>query len=180
VAADNVVLRTSDGTSAAGTSDLEPGVKFPIFNRSQSTSVSAILKSTVPSGHSSQTAGGYEPGAELIWEHKLTDDFSLAGTWNLTRLKQEHFVWQRAASVSVNSSFKHRLSTFAELYVISPQELGAGNEWAVDAGVVRTIGDSLMLDVEAGHSVHGMKDWFITVGFSVRARLAHRVSQAER
>ena len=74
----------------------EAGIKFPVFNRLKGTRVVAIVKSTVPSGHSSQTSGGYEPGAELIWEHEFTDDFSLAGTWNITRLRQERFAWQRA------------------------------------------------------------------------------------
>src|SRR5215217_4743941 len=109
----NVVLRSSPDGSVSGTSDLEPGIKFPIFNRIKGTRVVGIVKSTVPSGHSSQTSGGYEPGAELIWEHELTDDFSFAGTWNLTRLKQERFVWQRAASFSANNSFGNRISTFA-------------------------------------------------------------------
>jgi hypothetical protein len=152
-----------------------PGIKFPVFNRVKGTRVVAIIKSTVPSGHSSQTSGGYEPGAELIWEHELTKDFSLAGTWNLTRLKQERFVWQRAASVSANNNFGRQCSTFGELYVISPTELGAGNQWAVDAGVIRAIGEFLMLDASAGHSIQGPSDWFIKVGFSVRTRIPHRV-----
>jgi hypothetical protein len=171
--ADNVVLRSSPATGIAGTSDLQPGIKFPVFNRLEGTRVVAILKSTVPSGHGSQTSGGYEPGAELIWEHELTDDFSFAGTWNLTRLKQERFVWQRAASLSANKSFGDRLQTFSEVYVVSPKELGAGNQWAVDAGVMRVIGDFLMLDAAAGHSVHGPSEWFVSVGLSVRTRVPH-------
>ena len=103
--AESVVLRSPEEQDVAGTSDLEVGVKFPVIDRIKNTRVVAILKSTVPSGHGSQTTGGYEPGAELIWEHKLTEDFSFAGTGNLTRLKDERFVWQRAASVSVNNSF---------------------------------------------------------------------------
>ena len=31
--ADDVVLRSSPGTGIAGTSDLQPGIKFPVFNR---------------------------------------------------------------------------------------------------------------------------------------------------
>jgi Putative MetA-pathway of phenol degradation len=171
VSSRNVVLRSSPGSGLAGTSDLQPGIKFPVFNRILGTRVVAIVKSTVPSGHASQTTGGYEPGAELIWEHKLTDDFSFAGTWNLTRLKQERFVWQRAASVSANNDFGDRLKTFAEVYVVSPKELGAGNQWALDAGVQRVIGNFVMVDMAAGHSVHGPSDWFVTVGFSVRTRI---------
>jgi hypothetical protein len=165
---DNVVLRSSPGSGLAGTSDLQPGIKLPIFNHLKRTRVVAIVKSTVPSGHSSQTSGYYEPGAELIWEHELTDDFSLAGTWNLTRLKREQFVWQRAASFSVNNSLGKRLSTFGEVYVLSPIELGRGNQWAIDAGILRLVGDFLMLDASAGHSIHGPNDWFVKVGFSLR------------
>lgn len=171
--AESVVIRSPEDTGVAGTSDLQVGVKFPVFNRIKNTRVVAILKSTVPSGHGSQTTGGYQPGAELIWEHKLTEDFSFAGTWNLTRLKEEQFVWQRAASVSANNSFGKRLRGFAELYVISPKELGAGNDWTVDAGVMRVVGKFLMLDLAAGHSVHGPTDWFITAGFSVRTRVPY-------
>lgn len=170
---DQVVLRSTPESDEAGTSDLQPGIKFPIFDRILGTRVVGILKSTVPSGHSSQTTGGYEPAAELIWEHTLTDAFSLAGTWNLTRLKQERFVWQRAASVSANASLGKRVRTFAEIYVVSPRELGAGNDWAVDAGITRTLGDFLMVDVAAGHSIHGSSDWFVTAGFSVRTRVPH-------
>lgn len=177
---DQVVLRSSPEAGLAGTSDLQPGVKFPIVNDLKHTRVAAIVKSTVPSGHGSQTTGGYEPGAELIWEHKLTDDFSFAGTGNLTRLKQEHFVWQRAASLSANNSFGKRLRAFGELYVVSPSELRPGNEWAMDAGVMRVVGKSLMLDAAAGHSVHGPRDWFATVGFSVRTRVPHLTGYAGR
>ena len=172
---DNVVLRSSPETRVAGTSDLQPGIKFPVFNRLKGTRIVAIVKSTVPSGHSSQTSGGYEPGAELIWEHEFTDDFSLAGTWNITRLRQERFAWQRAASVSATNSFGDRLKTFGEVYVVSPSELGAGNQWAVDVGVTRVVGDFLMLDAVAGHSIHGPKDWFVQVGFSVRTSIPHLV-----
>ena len=171
--AESVVLRSPEETGVAGTSDLEVGVKFPVIDRIKNTRVVAILKSTVPSGHGSQTTGGYEPGAELIWEHKLTEDFSFAGTGNLTRLKDERFVWQRAASVSVNNSFGKGIRAFAELYVVSPSELGAGNDWTVDAGVMRVIGKFLMIDLAAGHSVHGPPDWFMTVGFSVRTRVPY-------
>jgi hypothetical protein len=175
--ADDVVLRSSPGTSLAGTSDLQPGIKFPVFNRVKGTRVVALLQSTVPSGHSSQTTGGYEPGAELIWEHKLSGDFSFSGTWNLTRLKQERFVWQRAASISANNSFGDMLRAFAEVYVHSPKKLGAGNQWAVDAGVMRVTGDFLMIDVAAGHSIQGPSDWFVTVGFSVRTRVPRLVGE---
>ena len=171
--AEDVILRSPKESGIAGTSDLEVGVKFPVFNRNTSTRVVAILKSTVPSGHGSQTTNGYEPGAELIWEHKLTEDFSFAGTWNLTRLKEERFVWQRAASVSANNSFGKGLRAFAELYVVSPREPGTGNDWTVDVGVMRVVGKFLMMDLAAGHSVHGPPDWFITVGFSVRTRVPY-------
>ncbi len=177
---ENVVLRSSPEARVAGTSDLQPAIKFPVFNRLKGTRVSAIVKSTVPSGHSSQTSGGYEPGAELIWEHELTDDFSLAGTWNLTRLKQERFVWQRAASVSANNKFGSGFKTLAELYVVSPKELGGGNQWAVDVGVTRVVGQFLMLDGVAGHSVHGPNDWFVQVGFSVRTSVPHFVGSVRR
>ena len=175
VMAEEIVLRRGAGSDASGVSDLQPGIKFPVFDRIPGTRVVAIVKTTVPSGHGSQTTGGYEPGAELIWERKLTDDFSLAGTWNLTRLKQERFVWQRAASLSANNSFSDRLRGFAEAYVVSPRELGAGNQWVADAGIMRVIGKNLMLDAAAGHSLHGLSDWFVTVGFSVRTRVPHGV-----
>jgi hypothetical protein len=171
--AESVVLRSPDEAPTAGTSDLQVGVKFPVFNRIKNTRVVAVLESTVPSGHGSQTTGGYEPGAELIWEHKLTEDFSLAGTWNLTRLKKEQFLWQRAASVSANNNFGEALRAFAEVYVLSPKELGAGNDWTIDAGVMRVIGKFLMIDLAAGHSVHGPSNWFMTVGFSVRTRVPY-------
>jgi hypothetical protein len=177
---DNIVLRSSPEKGVVGTSDLEPGIKFPVFNRLKGTRVAAIVKSTVPSGHSSQTSGGYEPGAELIWEHELTHDFSLAGTWNITRLKREHFVWQRAASVSANNSFGNRVKALAEVYVISPNELGPGNQWGVDAGITRVVGDFIMLDAVAGHSVHGPNDWFVQVGFSMRTSVPHLVHPVRR
>ena len=170
---EKVVLRSSPEAGITGTSDLQPAIKFPVFNRLKGTRVSAIVKSTVPSGHSSQTSGGYEPGAELIWSHELTDDFSLAGTWNVTRLRQERFVWQRAASVSANNKLRGRLKTLAEIYVVSPKELGAGNQWAVDVGVTRVFGPFLMLDGAAGHSIHGPNDWFVQVGFSMRTSVPH-------
>lgn len=172
VRADNVVLRSSE-PRIAGSSDLQAGIKFPVFKRVKGTRVAAIVKSTVPSGHSTQTSGGYEPGTELIWEHELTDDFSLAGTWDLTRLRRERFVWQRAASVSANNKLGRRVNTLAELYVVSPKELVAGNQWVMDAGVTRVVGDFLMFDAVAGHSIHGPTDWFVQVGFSVRTSVPH-------
>jgi hypothetical protein len=172
--ADEIVLRPGAGSGRAGITDLQPGIKFPVFDRIPGTRVVAILKSTVPSGHSSQTTSGYEPGAELIWEHKFTEDFSLAGTWNLTRVKEEQFVWQRAVSLSANNSFSDRLRGFAEAYVVSPSESGAGNQWITDAGLMCVIGRNVMVDVAAGHSVHGPSEWFLTVGLSIRTRVPHR------
>jgi hypothetical protein len=128
----------------------------------------------VPSGHASQSTAGYQPSAELIWEHKITEDFSLAGTWNLARLKEERFVWQRAASLSANNSFNDRIRGFAEVYVISPREDGAGNQWVVDAGLMRVIGKNVMVDAAAGHSIHGQSEWFLTIGLSVRTRVPRR------
>jgi hypothetical protein len=171
--ADNVVLRSAPGTGVAGTSDLEAGIKFAVLNGLKRTRAAAIVKSTVPSGHHSQTSAGYEPGAELIWEHELTDDFSFGGTWNLTRLKQEQFVWQRAASVSADYSFGSRWESFGEVYVVSPSDGGGSNQWTADAGITRLIGDFLMLDATAGHTIHGQNDWFVQFGFSLRSRIRH-------
>lgn len=168
---ESVVLRSPAGSERKGTSDLTPGIKFPLFNRILGTRVVAIVKTTVPSGHASQTSGGYEPGAELIWEHQLTDDFSFAGTWNLTRLKQERFVWQKAASLAANRSIGPKLKTFAEVYVVSPVNLGTGNQWNFDAGLMRPVKGYVMLDAAAGHSFHGPRDWFVTVGVSLRSRI---------
>ena len=42
-----------------------------------------------------------------------------------------------------NNSFGKALRAFAELYVISPKELGAGSDWSVDAGVLRVVGKFL-------------------------------------
>jgi hypothetical protein len=172
--ADEIVLRPGAGSGRTGVSDLQPGIKFPVFDRIPGTRVVAILKSTVPSGHGSQSTAGYQPSAELIWEHKITEDFSLAGTWNLARLKEERFVWQRAASLSANNSFNDRIRGFAEVYVISPREDGAGNQWVVDAGLMRVIGKNVMVDAAAGHSIHGQSEWFLTIGLSVRTRVPRR------
>lgn len=173
VRTDSVVLRSSPGSGLAGTSDLQPGIKFPLVNDWKDTRVVAILKSSVPSGHGSQTTGGYQPGAEIIWEHKLTEDFSLAGTLNATRRKEERFVWERAASVSMNKSLGKHLRTFAEIYVIEPRLNGRGNQWSVDAGAMRVLSDFVMLDLAAAHSLHGPNDWLVTVGVSVRTRVPH-------
>jgi hypothetical protein len=172
--ADSVVFRSPAGTRRAGTSDLQAGIKFPLFTRRKGTRVVAIVKSTLPSGHSSQTAGGYEPGAELIWKQALTGALSLGGTWNLTRLKRERYVWQRAASLSASRSFGPRVEVFAEAYVLSPSEPGAGNRWYGNTGITRSVGNFLMLDAAAGHSVHGPRDWFVTMGFSFRNRAPRR------
>lgn len=172
--ADEVVLRPGAGSGRTGISDLQPGIKFPVFDRIPGTRVVAIVSSTVPSGHASQSTAGYQPSAELIWERKITEDFSLAGTWNLARLKEERFVWQRAASLSANNSFSDRIRGFAEVYVISPREDGAGNQWVVDAGLMRVIGKHVMVDAAAGHSIHGQSEWFLTIGLSVRTRVPRR------
>jgi hypothetical protein len=178
--ADDIVLRPGAGATRTGVSDLQPGIKFPIFDRIPGTRVVGILKSTVPSGHGSQSTAGYEPGAELIWERKVTEDFSLAGTWNLTRLKADRFVWQRAAALSANSSISDRLRGFAEAYVVSPRKLGERNEWVVDAGIARVLGEHFMVDAAAGHSIHGESHWFLTLGLSVRTRVPRRAWFAHR
>jgi hypothetical protein len=172
--ADEIVLRPGAGAGRTGISDLQPGIKFPVFDRIPGTRVVAILKSTVPSGHSSQRTAGYQPSAELIWERTITEDFSLAGTWNLTRLKEERFVWQRAASLSANNSLSDQVRVFAEAYVVGPREAGAGNQWVVDAGIMRVIGRHVMVDAAAGHSIHGPSEWFLTIGLSLRTRVPRR------
>ena len=44
--ANNVVLRSSPDARVARTSDLEPGIKFPVLSRVKGTRVAAIVKST--------------------------------------------------------------------------------------------------------------------------------------
>ena len=175
---ETVILRSPKGgeDAIAGISDMEAGIKVPVFSRT-GTRVVSILKTALPTGHVSQTSRGYQPGAEVIWEQEMPRDYSLAGTWNLTRVKDENgFVWQRAASVALNHDITQKMRAFGEVYVISPVERGAGNQWVADAAVTRTVGQYVAVDGSAGVSVHGPRAWFVMIGISVRNRTPWRIS----
>jgi hypothetical protein len=173
---DEIVLRSPSSTHVAGSSDLQPGVKVPLLSgRARKTRVAVILESRVPSGHSSQSMGGFEPGAELIWEHDWNDNVSFGGTWNLTHLKQER-AWQPAASLSSQYSPSDRWGTFAEIYVVTRPE--GGNQWAADGGFTRSFGNVLMVDASAGDSIHGAHEWFVMVGVSVRTSFSTHLHAA--
>ena len=166
-----VILRPQPDEEIRGTADLQPSVQIPVLDLESGTRVVCILKSTVPSGHGSQSTGGYEPGFELPWEHELFADTTISGTLNLTRLRQETFVWQKAASLSVNRSFGRRARVFLEGFVQSPYSPGKGNQWVVDAGWTRQAGSYMVVDASAGVSVHGPKTWFIAAGISLRSKV---------
>jgi hypothetical protein len=173
---DEIVLRSPSSTHVAGSSDLQPGIKVPLLgSQARKTRIAAILESRVPSGHSSQRTGGFEPGAELIWEHDLNDNASFGGTWNMTHLKQDR-VWQRAASFSSQYSPSDRWGTFGEIYIVT--QLEGGNQWAVNGGVTRSFGTVVMVDASAGDTIHGTRDWFIMVGLSIRRSLATHLHAA--
>ena len=166
-----VIVRPQPGGEIRGTADLQPSVKFPLLDLAWGTRVVCILKSTVPSGHGSQSTGGYEPGFELPWEHELSNDTTISGTLNLTRLKQELFVWQKAASLSVNRDLRGRARVFLEGFVQSPYAAGQGNQWVIDAGWTRQAGSYIGVDASAGVSVHGPKTWFLAAGISLRSKV---------
>ncbi|HYP12923.1 MAG TPA: transporter [Bryobacteraceae bacterium] len=171
---ESIVLRSAQPAGAqdraVGTADLQPGIKIGLLSLQNGLDVAGVVRVDVPSGSSSQTSGGYEPGAELIWEQKLPRDFSVSGTWNVSRRRDEGFVWEKAASVSLNGDLSQHTRGFGEVYVVSPKDEGSGNAWVANAGVTHTLGSHLMLDASAGYSVRQPHAWFVVLGLSVRTR----------
>ena len=100
----------------AGCADLEPGVKLRLLQAKSGTSLAAILKMVAPTGHHSQTGGGYEPGFEMIWEQEAPLGFSAGGTVNASRLHHDdEIVWQKAASVSMSHQISGKFESFGEI-----------------------------------------------------------------
>lgn len=171
--AETIVLRSPQPAAAfdhwAGASDVQAGIKVPIV-RGDDLRVTGVLKTSLTTGHPSQSAAGYEPGSEVIFEQGLPRGFAVAGTWNLTRRKAERFVWQHAGCLQWNRSFRRNWSAFVELYGRGvPQERG-DKRWVADVALGRTLGPNTIVDAWVGRSVHGLPFWFAAVGLSVRTR----------
>jgi hypothetical protein len=170
-----VVLRSPQGPGqverAVGASDLQVGIKVPVFApEGGPLRVAAVVRTSVPSGHSTQTAGGYEPGTELIFEQELPGEYVLSGTWNVTRLKEERFTWNHAGSIHLGRSLGRTWTSFAEGYAAAGTD-GGKSQWVLDAGLIKTVGSNFALDVWVARSVHGPRSWFIAFGVSRRHRL---------
>lgn len=173
--ADTVVLRSPQDPGQprriVGASDLQPGFKFPIIGRERaSLRVTGIVKTSLPTGHPTQSAAGYQPGTELLFEQALPANFSIGGTWNLTRLGEESHRWHNAGSLQVNRTFRGTWNALAEVYASNPLQPGGGNEWFADVALTKHMARNVALDVWVARTVHGPQAWFAAMGVSTRFR----------
>jgi hypothetical protein len=131
---------------------------------------------SLPSTGSPFTSAGRDPSFSLAAVKDLPHGFSLAANENIASITDGS---GRFCSTGQSLWIAHPLrvvSLYVEVFrtTISRTE---GSATAFDAGLFRTIGRNIQVDVDAGHTIAGERpSWFATVGVVYRAprRLFHR------
>lgn len=164
-------------TTVSGGSDMELGAKWTFLDaRVAAFSMALIPMISLPVGSTSTSSGTYDPTAEVSWAKGLRNGFDLSGNVNLSRLHDDggRFT-EHAYSLSLSHAIGAHWGGYCEAYGLLASEHHHDAAWTFDAGLTRTIHDSVQLDVEAGHGLSAASpDWFLGFGVGFRTHLSRR------
>ena len=154
-----------------GPSDNTFGVKFKLMEQQRLwPEISLIGGLSMPVRGSAFTSGGHDPAFTLSVSKDLARKFSVGGNINAASVTDPSGrYYASGASITAAHPLRKGVSGYAEIYRTS---IGRGGDTAsvTDAGLYRNIGRNCQIDIEAGHTVSGVRpSWFAGVGFVIRA-----------
>jgi len=158
---------------AADGSDAEIGGKVKLVDAQRAgVDVALIPYLSLPAG-SGGAGRAHDPGFKIAASGDLPHGFGLSSTFNAADVTTDGGrVWQREISVSLDHELRGRVAAYGE---VDGGFGGAGCDCSVDGGVTVGVGANGQVDAEAGRGLHGAaSDWFVGVGFVLRAPLRGR------
>jgi hypothetical protein len=172
-------LRESDASGATrelhhGGSDLSVGAKVRLLPEGPRwPAVSLLASVSLPVGSSYFSSGSFDPEFHLIWAKSLPQGFDASGNFNFAwQTGGPQWTSQRAASFQIGHGMGAGLHGYAEVYRVWPIPGDEPAHVFASAGISRTLGADVQLDLEAGHTMMARTpSWFIGFGFAIRARL---------
>ena len=125
---------------------------------------------SMPVRGSAFTTGGRDPAFTLALYKDLPRKFNITGNINAASVTDAGGRYHASgASVSVGYPLWKGISGYGELYRTTICR-GAGSASVTDAGFSRTLGNNYQIDIEAGHTVAGVRpSWFAGIGLVIRA-----------
>lgn len=159
------------GDPTSSMSDINVGLEYQFAAQDGVGADLAVIAGTsVPTGNGI-TPGRIDPFVRLVWGRALGGTTSLGGTfnWSAPSSFEVGRVRTLEASVVAALTLGGAWSPFAEA-VVRHQDVGdAAAEWTGNAGLLRTLGDDVQLDVWFGRGLNdAAPDWTIGAGVSWR------------
>jgi len=164
----------------AGGNDLRIGTKLAVLDEERHGVTLAVAPAwSFPVGSDELTSGSNDPSLRLLWARSLTDAWSLAGNFLVTRTSDAAARYvDTGVMVGVTRAFTDSLSAYTEL----SGSLAAAHPdaWTIDGGVAWIARPDLQWDLSAGHTFADRgEQWFIAAGVTVRHRAdAHRTRKS--
>jgi hypothetical protein len=169
---------TAGGPRAAGTSDINTGVKYELgYNAKAVWGVNGQV--SFPTGSKAFTAGGAQYTGNFNWSYTLNNEFSTAGTLGFNSLAgfnpagnvQHYFAFiptlMLEAALPSPSSSPSQL--FAEYAYFSQTGVGLPGRSLIDFGYQKDLGSHVQFDIEYGVQptvILGQQQHYIGAGLS--------------
>ena len=171
----NYAYQSVSGLTAAGAEDLYLGAKLALTPQAGFLPEMAIIpQMTVPTGHSTLTAGEVLPGVNWIYGWEINDILSTAGSTQFNRAMDDtgsaYTEW--AQSWTVGYSMTDSVGAYTEWFGFFPHSSEAAKpEHYFNGGLTFLLTDDIQWDVRAGVGLNdAADDSFVGTGLSIRFR----------
>lgn len=161
--------------NTGGTGDLYLGAKIGLTPQEGILPEMAIIpQMTVPTGSNAFTDEEALPGVNWLYAWDLTDEFSLAGSTQFNRARDDagesYTEW--AQSIATGVSLTDELGAYTEWYALFPSSSVTANpEHYFNGGFAYLISNDIQFDVRAGLGLNdSADDYFVGTGLSIRFR----------
>lgn len=156
----------------SGGNDFVLGAKFRVLPQSEHgirPEISVIAGLSVPARSEPFTSGGWDPYFTIAADKDLPYKFSVVANMNYASVTDsEGRLFSSGESVWVTRPLKP-LAVFAEVFHTTIAR-GFGSEVVADIGCYKSLGKHMQIDVEAGHTVSGLRpSLYTSVGLVIRA-----------
>jgi len=156
----------------SGGNDFVLGAKFRVIPQAEKgirPEISVISGLSIPARGQPFTSGGWDPYFTLAADKDLPNKFSLVANMNYASVSDSvGRLFSSGESVWVTRPLKP-FGVFAEVFRTTIAR-GLGSEVVADIGCYKGIGKHMQIDVEAGHTVAGLRpSMYASVGLVIRA-----------
>jgi len=156
----------------SGGNDFVLGAKFRVLPQSEHgirPEISVISGLSIPARGQPYTSGGWDPYFTLAADKDLPNKFSLVANMNYASVSDSvGRLFSSGEALWVTRPLKP-FGVFAEVFRTTIAR-GYGSEVVADIGCYKGIGKHMQIDIEAGHTVAGMRpSLYTSIGLVIRA-----------